>query len=327
MSRSGSVARLWDHDGTPSLRMNPRDLPRRGLTSGDLVEVRSRRGALVLPLLADDSVAPTQACAAMHWGDEFVSGHDAQGERLAGVNAVTQSAYCPDSRQPELKHAAVRVSKVELPWRVHGAIWIDDKDDQAGSVAQRLRELLSRFDYASCVPVAGRQGRSGWAFHAASASAISAELIAELSAALDLAGADVLRYADARRGRCRMLALSGSGSEIRLRALLVVGDEATGRWFSDSWRDDQALAQPGRLLLGPDAGSAPAKPRSAQICNCLDVSEAAIRSCLATLAGSADERVAGLQTRLRCGTECGSCLPTLRRLAREHVVAVAEIAR
>jgi assimilatory nitrate reductase catalytic subunit len=327
MSRSGSVARLWDHDGAPSLRMNPHDLPRRGLASGDLVEVRSRRGALTLPLLADDSVAPTQACAAMHWGDEFVSGHDEQGQRLAGVNAVTSSAFCPDSKQPELKHAAVRVTKVELPWRIHGAIWLTEDDERAASTSRPLRELLSRFDYASCVPVAGRQGRSGWAFHAASANAISTDAMAALTAALDLVGAGVLRYADARRGRCRMLALSGSGSDIRLRALLVVGEEATGRWFADLWRQDEAIAQPGRLLLGPDAGAAPAKPRSAQICNCLDVSEAAIRSCLATLDGSADNRVAGLQSRLRCGTECGSCLPTLRRLAREGVVAVAEVAQ
>jgi assimilatory nitrate reductase catalytic subunit len=327
MSRSGSVARLWDHDGAPSLRMNPHDLPRRGLASGDLVEVRSRRGALVLPLLADDRVAPTQACAAMHWGDEFVSGHDAQGQRLAGVNAVTSSAFCPDSKQPELKHAAVRVTKVELPWRIHGAIWLTEGDEQAATTARQLRELLSRFDYASCVPVAGRQGRTGWAFHAASASAISADVLAELSAALDLVGADVLRYADARRGRCRVLALSGSGSEIRLRALLVVGDEATGRWFADLWRQDQAIAQPGRLLLGPDAGAAPVKPRSAQICNCFDVSEDAIRACLSTLDGGADSRVSALQSRLRCGTQCGSCLPTLRRLACEGVVSVAEVAQ
>ena len=53
MSRSGTVARLFGHEGGPVVRMNPHDLPRRSLADGDLVEIESRRGAIVLPLVAD----------------------------------------------------------------------------------------------------------------------------------------------------------------------------------------------------------------------------------------------------------------------------------
>ena len=41
----------------------------------------------------------------MHWGPEYVGGR-AGGE---GVNALTSQAVDPDSFQPELKHAAVRI--------------------------------------------------------------------------------------------------------------------------------------------------------------------------------------------------------------------------
>ena len=31
-------------------------------------------------------------------------------------------AYCPQSRQPELKHAAVRVEPAQLPWQLVAAV-------------------------------------------------------------------------------------------------------------------------------------------------------------------------------------------------------------
>ena len=54
--------------------MNPHDLPRRSLGAGDLVSVRSRRGAMVVPLVADETVAMSHAYLPMHWGDTYVSG-------------------------------------------------------------------------------------------------------------------------------------------------------------------------------------------------------------------------------------------------------------
>ena len=109
MSRSGTVARLFGHEGSPAVRVHPDDIARRDLKAGDLVEVRSRRGAIVLPLVGDDRIGRAQAYVAMHWGDEFVSGRTADGVRRAGINALTTKAHCPDSLQPELKHAAVSI--------------------------------------------------------------------------------------------------------------------------------------------------------------------------------------------------------------------------
>jgi assimilatory nitrate reductase catalytic subunit len=46
------------------------------------------------------------------------------------------------------------------------------------------------------------------------------------------------------------------------------------------------------------------------------VTEPQIDAALARLAGSPEERLAALQRDLRCGTQCGSCLPVLRRRVR-----------
>jgi assimilatory nitrate reductase catalytic subunit len=307
MSRSGVVGRLFSHEGVPLVRMNPQDLPGLGLQDGDLVRLRSARGALTLPLRGDSAIAPAQAYVAMHWGQEFVSGHDDEGQALLGVNAVTQPAFCPDSRQPELKFAAVDIRKLDLPWRLSGAAW----GPEAGAA---LRALMGELDYAHCVPVAGPGDRQGWTFEGASTQPFSKALIARFAAALDLLGPSVLRYADTRRGRTRLLKIDDSGQA--LQALLRIGSEAgEGAWLLDLWREAGAVAPLGRRLLAPDPGSAQdLASRSPQVCNCFDVSEARIRGQLLRCAGAPAERLQALQGALRCGTQCGSCLPILRRL-------------
>jgi assimilatory nitrate reductase catalytic subunit len=59
-----------------------------------------------------------------------------------------------------------------------------------------------------------------------------------------------------------------------------------------------------------------APARGGTICNCVGVSEPAIGAALAPPAPvmASDKRLAGLQDRLKCGTECGSYIPELRRL-------------
>ncbi len=316
MSRSGTVPRLFGHDGAPSVRMNPHDLPRRGLAAGDLVELSSRRGRIVLPLTADEGVGRGEAYVAMHWGDEFVSGAGADGVRHAGVNGLTTRAFCPDSFQPELKHAAVRVAAAELPWRLTAAAWLS-----AGAAAEArtaLRESMTEFGYASCVPVAAADGRSGLVFDAASAMPITAAAIDRVAALMGAAGTSTLRYADAVRGQRRLLAIDGEGDEARIGALVLAGRAPLADWLRTLWQEQQPAAPFGRSLLAPGA-TAPVgmAARSRQICNCFDVSEARIRESLATRSGTPGERVAALQAELRCGTQCGSCLPELRRLETE----------
>lgn len=306
MSRSGSVPGLFAHEGRPLLRLNPDDAARHGWADGTLLRVRSGRGELVLPLQRDANIAPAGADIAMHWGDEFI------GAQL-GVNAVTHGAFCPDSRQPELKFSAVAIAPVELPWRISACAWVPA--EQGAALRAALRALMPQFGYAHCLPQPGRAGLAGWAFEAACAEAPSPALVAELSALLGLDDGAVLRYADPGRSRLRLLKLADNGADAPVQALLRVGQQDEGAWLVDLWRDARAAAPLGRWLLSPDAppsgGTAPASP---QVCNCFDVREDVIRLTLVRCSGSPAERLAQLQAEKRCGTQCGSCLPALRRL-------------
>jgi assimilatory nitrate reductase catalytic subunit len=75
----------------------------------------------------------------------------------------------------------------------------------------------------------------------------------------------------------------------------------------------------GRLLLLPGAKPpAPVASRGKQVCSCFDVSASQIEAALCSYDGDCDERLGKLQAELKCGTNCGSCIPELKKLVRMH---------
>ena len=143
MTRTGTLGRLFGHVAEPAVQLHAQDMARRGLKEGELVHVTSRRGSIVLPVQACDEVALSQAFIAMHWGPEYLSGRSSSGEPLAGVNALTTSAFCPVSKQPELKHAAVKILKAELPWSLLAVAWLPE--GEALAAREALRALMPAF--------------------------------------------------------------------------------------------------------------------------------------------------------------------------------------
>jgi assimilatory nitrate reductase catalytic subunit len=313
MSRTGTLGRLFGHVPEPSVDLNAQDMARLRLTQGDMVYVTSRRGSIVLPVQASAQVAPAQAFIAMHWGEEFVSGHSSTGLISAGVNALTSPALCPRSKQPELKHAPVKIVKAELPWRLLAVAWLDD---QAWQAREQLRELMPQFIYAACVPF-GRD-RTGLLFRAAAYEAASQETVSRIEQIMGLAGAQVLRYADRRRGQQRSMRLRRQGDEARLEAFLLAGDTSAERWIKALLQDELAAPADGRQLLVPGVQPPSITARGRQVCSCFNVSEAEIGSTLASCAGAPDAQLQQLQSTLKCGTQCGSCVPELKRLVRQR---------
>ncbi len=323
MSRTGTLGRLFGHVPEPALQLHPQDLARRLLAEGDLVHVTSRRGSIVVPVQASDEVAPGQAFIAMHWGPEFLSGTSATGERLAGINALTSPAHCPTSKQPELKHAAVKVLKAELPWSLLGVAWLPD--GEALAAREALKPLMGAFAFASCVPFAGNtppdgeggRGRSGVLFRAAAYQPPPDELIARIEKLLGLDAADTLRYADRRRGQRRAMRLHRLGNEARLEAFVLAGDTSAQAWVKTLLQEELPAQAYGRLLLVPGAKAPVAvQSRGKQVCTCFNVTAPAIDAHLAGCAGCEGERLASLQSALKCGTNCGSCVPELKRMVQ-----------
>ena len=300
MSRTGLVARLFQHVEEPLLGMNAADLRRRGLTDGDLVRVRSRRGELALRVQAAQDVRPGQVFLPMHWGAQFMHG--------GGVNALTASAVDPLSKQPELKHAAVRVDKLHCAWEVVAM----RRGDVLGYL-DAVRPLLARFPYASC-SLYGRD-HPLLVFRAA-AAAPQEDLVAALDSALDLDDETmVMAYRDPRRGVSKR-ALVRDGALLGVR---LTGETAARDWLKELLAQNVSAESLRPWVLAPVASPPLGQsPRGRILCNCLDVSAHEI---LARVEAGAS--LAQLQGELKCGTSCGSCVPELKRLLAEKSARAA----
>jgi len=313
MSRTGTVGRLFGHMPEPVIEMHAQDLARLRLTDGDLVHVTSRRGSLVIPVKASEQMALSQTFIAMHWGEEFLSGSSSTGERLTGVNALTSPAFCARSKQPELKHAAVKILKAEMPWQLVGVAWLPD--DQALIAREQLRELMTAFPFATCVPF-GRE-RAGVLFRAAAYEAAPEALMTRIEQLLGLGAKGVLRYADKRRGQRRSMRLHSEGGDTHIEGFLLAGDTSAEAWIKTLLQDELPAQAYGRLLLVPGAKAPLAvAAKGRQVCSCFDVSETQIDTTLAACGGSPDAKLQRLQDTLKCGTNCGSCVPELKRMIR-----------
>ena len=174
-----------------------------------------------------------------------MSGLSSKGERLAGVNALTTSAYCPSSKQPELKHAAVKILKAEMPWSLLAMAWLPD--DKVLAARELLKPLMACFAFSSCVPFsnevplgdASRQ-RTGVLFRAAGFEAAEAGLLEKIETILGLDGTDALRYVDKKKGQHRTARLVRKGQlhdEAELAGFMLAGDISAQAWIKTLLQD------------------------------------------------------------------------------------------
>ncbi len=106
-TRTRWSANLEGRAPEPVLEMHPEDARRAGVVDGGFAEVRSRRGEVVLPVRVTAEIRPGTLFLPFHWTR-------ADGLQKA-ANNLTHDALDPVSKQPELKHCAVRVRALRTP--------------------------------------------------------------------------------------------------------------------------------------------------------------------------------------------------------------------
>jgi ferredoxin-nitrate reductase len=89
----------------PFVELSDADAAALGVQDGDLVEVRSRRGHVIVPARLG-GVEPGCVFIPFHYGD------DGSDEAPTAANRLTLTGWDPVSKQPHFKYAAVSVSRV-----------------------------------------------------------------------------------------------------------------------------------------------------------------------------------------------------------------------
>lgn len=296
MSRTGTVAQLYNHVEEPVVSMNQDDMTRRQLKSGDIVKLSNKRGSLNIRVQQSEEVKPAETFIPMHWGSQFMSG--------LGVNALMPPTFDKTSKQPELKHTAIKIEKLDLPWQMTVMRACSNL-----SLIENVRALLKHFDYATC----GLYGRDHGmvVLRASHHGAPDASIIQRLDQMLGMVeDAPMLNYDDAKRGiHKRILVESGQVTGVKL-----IGETLAADWLKQVMQQGQFTDELRRWALAPlSTPPTGQKSRGKIVCNCFDVSENEI---IETCEAGADFQT--LQAKLQCGTNCGSCVPELKRLVKTH---------
>ena len=287
MTRTGRVVQLMTHSPAPNIAIHPRDAAARGLTDKSLARIESDHGAVVMRMSLDDGLRPGDVFASMHWSDQFTS----SGPVGRLVHALTD----PVSGQPDLKATPVRISAVTESWRGHLL--------RLGGEEPELSEAL----WWCKVPLA-----NGFAFEMAGWNPLRQEVHSEgvLRRLLRIsAETELVSYSDPRKAMFRYAGIAHG----RLQACVFFGPPG-----GDFAGLDRAKALLGRdisameritLLAGVSAGDT--KPAGKTICSCFAVSQDAI---LAAIHAEGLTTPAQIGARLKAGTNCGSCIPELKKL-------------
>lgn len=296
MSRTGTVPRLFNLEDEPLLFMHPRDLASRGLVSGDIAKMHNGRGSISLRVQESPSLFPGRVWLPMHWGNQFMNG--------AGANALTPDATDPYSKQPELKHAAVQVRKLDLPYPI-AVVRACANREEALVLLEKARTLLASQAH-STVGLYGRKVPLV-VWRSAAAEAVSPECIAEIDALFGLDDVDnVIRYNDPSRAVHKLAAMQNG----KVCGVRLAGEALAVEWLRRALSEGELSNELSRFALAPSA-KAPARAGQVRkiVCKCADISEDQI---LAEIQKGAD--MDALQATLKCGTFCGGCIPEIRKL-------------
>jgi assimilatory nitrate reductase catalytic subunit len=289
MTRTGMSPRLAVHIAEPFVEIHPADAAALGLEHGRLARVTSAHGEAVLRVLASDNQQPGSVFVPMHWSAENSS--------LARACALVQSATDPFSGQPEAKATPCRIAPLAMS---HYGFVLTRQPIETADLSYWTKARMTAGEAVFFALEAPPPTWSDWADRL-------------------LPQGERLAYQDAGSGQFRAAVLRDQ----RLEGLVYVADGPTlpsVEWLKACFTLS-AIAKKDRrsLLAGRSVDHADEGPI---VCACFQVGRTRIEAAIDKGAGTAKD--IGIAT--RAGTNCGSCLPELKRLAAAAAIPLVTAA-
>jgi assimilatory nitrate reductase catalytic subunit len=285
MTRSGLSPRLGGHAVEPCLSISPCDAARAHLQDGGLARVTSAQGAAIFRVSITDAQESGAVFAPIHWSDETAS--------AARAGALVHGFVDPFSGQPDSKATPVAVALVAMA--------------RTGFALSRVRKALPRDSYWAWEAVEG-------GFAARIETNSDDETWLEALRQLAPGAAEPVSLSDAQQGVFR----SGLIADDRLSAALFLAPRGQAmRWsvLREAWAAERLDRSTRRLMLsgrqlsgGVDQGP--------NVCACFGVSQGEIEAAIKSGCGD----VGAIGGRLKAGTNCGSCIPEIKRMLATSIV-------
>jgi assimilatory nitrate reductase catalytic subunit len=287
MTRTGESPRLGQHLPEPFVEVHPDDAARHGLADGDFARVTTDYGQCTLRVIVSERQQRGMLFAPIHWSEANATD--------ARVGSLVAPYTDPFSGQPENKATPASITPYEYVFR--------------GFALSRRPLKLPAHAWGAHVAV---NGGHGYLF------ADNADLKGWQSWLKSFTPDDLAEYKDFGGGVYRAASFDGD----RIETCLFIGPARdAGDWnvVKDLFAADTLANDQRRMLLsGKSAdGLANAGP---VVCACFGVGRNTICESIAAGARSA----ADIGAKLKAGTNCGSCIPELKRLIAQTGSAVAQ---
>jgi assimilatory nitrate reductase catalytic subunit len=286
MTRSGLSQRLANHVPEPFVEVQPLDAAAAGLADGGFARVRTPYGACVLKVVISEGQRRGSLFVPIHWSDETAAS--------ARIGELVSPASDPHSGQPEAKATPAAVEPVA--YRYRGFLLARERiAPPAGTWWSRVRLATG-----TGLLMATDDPPSAWR---------------ERGHAL-FGAAEIADYMDEPRGICRVAAFVDG----RLNGCLFIGPADAGlQWDTvKALFEAEALGDmQRRAVLSGKSTDGIANP-GPLVCACFGVGLNSIR---AAIASGAAANVDEIGSALRAGTNCGSCLPELKRIVSHGRIA------
>jgi assimilatory nitrate reductase catalytic subunit len=284
MTRTGKAAKLLAHIDQPFIEIHPQDARRIGLKDGALARVHNDNGELLARVLESREQQIGSLFAPIHWNGQFTG--------QARVDALVHALTDPLSGQPEFKQTPVAVAAYAAGW--YGFVMARDALDcaqQSGYWAKVRSKACWRHE------IAGIE--------------VPADIPTQMRDMLGIEGDWIeMRDSGATRYRGAMI------QDGRLLAVYFLELEASRlpprHWLEALFeKDSLSDAERSALLIGRPSSATPDSGRI--VCACFGVGENVLAKAIAE--GAASVEALGIQ--LKAGTNCGSCIPELKRLLQQ----------
>jgi assimilatory nitrate reductase catalytic subunit len=287
MTRTSRSPRLSEHLPEPFIDLHAQDALLLALREGELARVMTAQGSMIARVRASGEVARGCAFAPIHW-----SGANASQAR---AGALVKSVVDPISGEPEFKHTPARVEPFPVTW--YGLVL----SRQPRNVTDLTWWTIVQGQGFQRYELAGRTLPTDWA----------AWMRERLGATAT--DSDYLDYLDPGSGIYRAAHLVNECLEscVYISRRPDLPDRAWLRGLFERGR--LAAADRISLLAGRPPGAR--EDSGPLVCSCFAVGRNTLRRAIAQH-GLTDTRQVG--TRLRAGTNCGSCLSEIRGLLAEH---------
>jgi len=287
MTRSGLSPRLGAHLPEPFVEVHPNDAAKLGLSDTGFARLRSAHGACVLRVRISETQRPGSLFAPIHWSNATAS--------AARVGELIAPFTDPFSGQPEAKATPVAIEPVGFAFR--------------GFVLSRAAVEMPAEVWWARVTIGNGVGTL--------IASDDATQWRTRAATLFGAGLDLAEYCDEPAGLYRVAAFS----EGRMIGLLFIApaDNAPHWEGVKALFEADALGEAERRAVLSGQSSAGLPQAGPIVCACFGVGLNTLREAIHSDTAISVEAIGKA---LRAGTNCGSCLPELRKLVAEPRVAL-----